>query len=285
MKVACFDIGGTGLKFALIGQDLVLKDKKEVPTPKELEGLLAFIADCLQGKKVDALSFSFPGAIDKDRGQIMGISAVPYIHGPSWYDLLADYHLPIYLENDANCVGLSQLAISKEIKNFMCVVCGTGIGGALVIDRKLIAGPKAFAGEYGCMIVDSSQKPIQNWSQLASTGSLVRQVTKESHKDLGWTGRKIFEVSANGDQTCQNAINRMIRYLAIGMMNLYYCCDPEMIFIGGGISQNPDFINQLKEEPQQLTANYEGFPVAPEIAACHYHQDANLIGAYMNTFQ
>ncbi|XCY62124.1 ROK family protein [Streptococcus iniae] len=58
----------------------------------------------------------------------------------------------------------------------------------------------------------------------------------------------------------------MIRYLAIGMMNLYYCCDPEMIFIGGGISQNPDFINQLKEEPQQLTANYEGFPVAPEIA-------------------
>lgn len=285
MNVACFDIGGTGLKFAQIGQDLVLKDKKEVPTPGDLDGLLAFIADCLQGKKVDALSFSFPGAINKALGQIMGISAVPYIHGQSWYDLLADYHLPIYLENDANCVGLSQLAVSKEIQNFMCVVCGTGIGGALVIDRKLIAGPKAFAGEYGCMIVDSSQKPIQNWSQLASTGSLVRQVSKASPEAIEWTGRKIFEAAAKGNQICQDAIDRMIRYFALGLMNLYYCCDPETIFIGGGISQNPDFINRLKEELHYLSATYEGFPLAPDIAACHYHQDANLIGAYMNTFQ
>lgn len=285
MTVACFDVGGTGVKFAKIDQNLSLKDKAESATPKSLEELMAFMSQCLEQKDFTAISISFPGAIDKKTGIIMGISAVPYIHGPSWYKLLASYKVPIFMENDANCVGLSQMAISKDIQNFICVVCGTGIGGALIINRHLIAGPKAYAGEFGCMIIDRQEKPMQNWSQLASTASLVRRVEATSERNLDWNGRLIFEEAAKGDQVCQKAIDRMVNNMAIGMMNLYYFCDPEKIFLGGGISQNEAFIHLLEEKLTDLANTYDGFPVVPAIEACHYHQDANLIGAYMNTFQ
>lgn len=91
--------------------------------------------------------------MDIETGVIQGLSAVPYIHGVSWYELLSQYGCPVYLENDANCVGLSELAVDDQLSTFACVVCGTGIGGALIVDRKLIRGKQGFGGEFGYMLI------------------------------------------------------------------------------------------------------------------------------------
>lgn len=286
MKIACFDIGGTGVKSAIIGEDLELAHKVQIPTPERLSDLLDFMNQCISKEEVAAISISFPGAIDQVTGQITGLSAVPYIHGVSWYSLLADYGLPIYLENDANCVGLSQLAVDKKVQNFACVVCGTGIGGALVINRKLVRGPKSYGGEFGYMIIGGMAEPIRNWSSLASTGSLVRAVQEHPEsKNQKWNGRKIFEAADQGDLVCLEAIDRMTKNMAAGLMNLYYFCDPEVIYMGGGISQNPIFIKLVQEQLDNLVETYADFPVAPRIEPCHYHQDANLFGAYIHAVQ
>ncbi|MBF0778626.1 ROK family protein [Streptococcus cuniculi] len=286
MAVRCFDIGGTGVKSALIGQDKILRNKSERPTPDSLDALLGWMKECIQQAPAQAISISFPGAVNPQTGFIEGISAVPYIHGVSWYQLLEEYQLPIFIENDANCVGLSQLAVDQQTSNFLCVVCGTGIGGAVILNRRLMRGPKAYAGEFGCMVIDGLEEPVQNWSQIASTGSLVRYVEKHSPRlDFRWNGRHIFEEAQKGDEICVAAIERMIHNMALGLMNLYYVLDPEIIYIGGGISQNKEWIDRIIKRLEEMTENYEGFPVRPKIAACTYYQDANLMGAYMNSFQ
>ncbi len=63
---------------------------------------------------------SVPGAVNQETGVIEGISAVPYIHGFSWYEALVHHQLPIHLENDANCVGLSELLAHPELENAAC---------------------------------------------------------------------------------------------------------------------------------------------------------------------
>ena len=287
MTVACFDIGGTAVKSAFIGDDKVLNHYQQSPTPSTLEELLDLIANVIKTQPITAISISFPGAIDQETGQIAGLSAVPYIHGVSWYELLSEYKVPVFLENDANCVGLSELAVDETLTHFACLVIGTGIGGALMINRQLVKGYRSYAGEYGYMMITPMSYPIKNWSQLASTGSLVRRV--QAHPDSRYhhlDGKAIIEWAQSGDLVCEEALNSMVRHLAQGLINLFYTVAPEVIFIGGAISQNQVFIDRLKRELEILQHLFsDDLPEIPTIKPCYYTYQANLVGAYMNTLQ
>ncbi len=82
--------------------------------------------------------------INRNGGE--GICAIPYIHGFSWYEVLA-HHQPVHLENDANCVRTEWTTSSSEIENTACVVVGTGISGAMIINGKLHRGRHGLGGE------------------------------------------------------------------------------------------------------------------------------------------
>ncbi|WP_161980614.1 ROK family protein [Streptococcus sp. S784/96/1] len=287
MVVACFDIGGTGVKSALISDDLQLRSYQEIATPDQLEMLLAHMDEVICQEGVTAISLSVPGAINYCDGTIGGLSAIPYIHGVSWYDLLETYHLPIYLENDANCVGLSALAERPTLKNCACVVVGTGIGGALILNGRLVRGARSYGGEFGYMMLKGMDFPLKNWSQLASTGSLVRRVQahpKECYHSLD--GKAIVALAEQGDLVCQTALGEMVDALCQGLLNLHYVIDPELIYIGGSISQSKAFIKRLVDRLQELQQLFpEDFPQIPHIKACHHTKHANLIGTYINTCQ
>lgn len=287
MTVACFDIGGTAIKTAFITDDNDVLHFREYPTPKTREALLHLMAEVIGENKISAIALSVPGAVNQETGHIEGLSAVPYIHGISWYDLLKDYHVPIYLENDANCVGLSELAVDSDSTNMTCVVIGTGIGGALIINRQLVRGYRSYGGEFGYMMVQAITPPLKNWSQLASTGSLVRRV--QAHPDKAYQdldGKAILTLAEQGDNVCRQALDEMIGYLAHGLINIFYMIAPEVILIGGAISQNPFFMAKLQERLKAIQASYpEDFPEIPRIKACHFTYQANLVGAFMNTKQ
>lgn len=288
MVVASFDIGGTGIKAAFIDIDKQIRNRQEWSTPESLQILLEQMKDFMQqAESLDAISLSIPGAVDLDTGIIQGLSAIPYIHGVSWYDLLVEYSCPVYLENDANCVGLSELAIADSPSTFACVVVGTGIGGSLVVNGQLVRGARGFGGEFGYMLIDSGKQSLKNWSQLASTGSLVRAVAREyGESEKNWNGKKIFELASQGDLICEKAIDTMTRNIAIGCLNLFYFFEPQVIILGGSISQNPVFINSIQKQLDCIQKNHpEEFPILPKIRACHYKANANLVGSYMRTLQ
>ena len=109
MTIATIDIGGTGIKFASLTPDGKILDKASTPTTETLEDLLAWLDQRLSERDYRGIAMSVPGAVNQETGVIEGISAIPYIHGFSWYEALAHHKLPVHLENDANCVGLSEL--------------------------------------------------------------------------------------------------------------------------------------------------------------------------------
>ena len=284
MVIATVDIGGTGIKFAAMSKEGEILEKQELATPDNLGDLLAWLDSCLSKRAYQGIAMSVPGAVDRATGIIGGISAVPYIHGFSWYDKLASYDLPIHLENDANCVGLSELLAHPELENAACVVVGTGIGGAMIFNGRLHRGKHQLGGEFGYMLLSEPAETLGNWSLLASTGSLVRSV-QASTGSQDWNGKKIYEAAAAGDETCQAAIEQMNRNLAKGLLNIQYLFDPDVISLGGSISQNPDFIQGVRSAIAYYVDRYEEYSVVPEILACTYQGEANQYGALVNWLQ
>ena len=149
MTIATIDIGGTGIKFASLTPDGKILNKTSIPTPENLEDLLAWLDQRLSEQDYSGIAMSVPGAVNQETGVIDGFSAVPYIHGFSWYEALSSYQIPVHLENDANCVGLSELLAHPELENAACVVIGTGIGGAMIINGRLHRGHNGLGGEFG----------------------------------------------------------------------------------------------------------------------------------------
>ena len=284
MVIATVDIGGTGIKFAAMSKEGEILDKQEIATPDDLDGLLDWLKMLLSKRDYQGIAMSVPGAVDRKTGTIGGISAVPYIHGFSWYDKLASYELPIHLENDANCVGLSELLAHPELENAACVVIGTGIGGAMIINGRLHRGKHHLGGEFGYMTTLAPAEKLNNWSQLASTGNMVRYLAEKSGQ-TDWNGRKIYQEAEAGNTLCQEAIERMNRNLAQGLLNIQYLFDPDVISLGGSISQNKTFIEGVRSAISYFVDRYEEYSVTPEIVACTYQGEANLYGALVNWLQ
>ena len=284
MVIATVDIGGTGIKFAAMSKEGEILDKQEIATPDDLDGLLDWLKLLLSKRDYQGIAMSVPGAVDRKTGTIGGISAVPYIHGFSWYDKLASYGLPIHLENDANCVGLSELLAHPELENAACVVIGTGIGGAMIVNGRLHRGKHHLGGEFGYMTTLAPAEKLNNWSQLASTGNMVRYLTEKSGQ-TDWNGRKIYQEAEAGNTLCQEAIERMNRNLAQGLLNIQYLFDPDVISLGGSISQNKTFIEGVRSAISYFVDRYEEYSVTPEIVACTYQGEANLYGALVNWLQ
>lgn len=284
MVIATVDIGGTGIKFAAMSKEGEILDKQEIATPNDLDGLLDWLKMLLSKREYQGIAMSVPGAVDRKTGTIGGISAVPYIHGFSWYDKLASYELPIHLENDANCVGLSELLAHPELENAACVVIGTGIGGAMIVNGRLHRGKHHLGGEFGYMTTLAPAEKLNNWSQLASTGNMVRYLAEKSGQ-TDWNGRKIYQEAEAGNTLCQEAIERMNRNLAQGLLNIQYLFDPDVISLGGSISQNKTFIEGVRSAISYFVDRYEEYSVTPEIVACTYQGEANLYGALVNWLQ
>ena len=284
MVIATVDIGGTGIKFAAMSKEGEILDKQEIATPDDLDGLLDWLKMLLSKRDYQGIAMSVPGAVDRKTGMIGGISAVPYIHGFSWYDKLASYELPIHLENDANCVGLSELLAHPELENAACVVIGTGIGGAMIVNGRLHRGKHHLGGEFGYMTTLAPAEKLNNWSQLASTGNMVRYLAEKSGQ-TDWNGRKIYQEAEAGNTLCQEAIERMNRNLAQGLLNIQYLFDPDVISLGGSISQNKKFIEGVRSAISYYVDRYEEYSVTPEIVACTYQGEANLYGALVNWLQ
>ena len=154
----------------------------------------------------------------------------------------------------------------------------------MIINGKLHRGRHGLGGEFGYMTTLAPAEKLNNWSQLASTGNMVRYVIEKSGQ-TGWDGRKIYQEAAAGNALCQEAIERMNRNLAQGLLNIQYLIDPDVISLGGSISQNPDFIQGVKKAVDAFVKTYEEYTVAPVIQACTYHADANLYGALVNWLQ
>jgi N-acetylglucosamine kinase len=152
--IACFDIGGSAIKCAAAGSADQLGPLRRVPTPSTdfgafTDAMATLIAGC--PGTVRGVAISLAGVIDPAHGRIK-CANIPCLDGRALAsDLSAALGLPVWIANDADCFALAeaQAGAGRGHRNVFGLILGTGVGGGLVFDGRLLSGPGGFAGEWG----------------------------------------------------------------------------------------------------------------------------------------
>ncbi|WP_117170083.1 ROK family protein [Paraliobacillus sediminis] len=283
-KYLSFDIGGTFIKYGIVGENATIIENNKVKTPDTLDKLVNLIDEVSKGNsEVEGIAISAPGAVS-DEGIIYGSSAISFIHGPNIKELIAERTgKSVYLENDANCAGYAEVwdGAAKGKKDVLVMVIGTGIGGSVIKDGKIHKGNNLHGGEFGYMLLTTDLENSDHvWSRIASTKAIVKYVAKRKQVDYETlSGEDVFELAETGDQICIDALDRFYHFLAVGIYNLQYIYDPEVILIGGGVSAREDLIDRINEKLDRILSMIDLAKVKPTIATCKFRQNANLLGA------
>ncbi|OCN05504.1 sugar kinase [Erysipelotrichaceae bacterium MTC7] len=286
-KIACFDIGGTLLKCAIIDETGTFLEQCSYPWATSMEELLEHMETFMKGYDVFGIAISCCGPVDTKTSMVKGsFSQDPNIEGFSWKELMDErFGLPCEIENDANCCALGELyfGTARDVKNMCFMVIGTGVGGAIVVDGNIVSGNHLYGGEFGVMLVHDKDGKLTNYSRIASTSSMVFAMEK---KEPGvWDGKRIFLEARKGNQNCQAVIADFYDGVALGVFNLQHMIDPEMIVFGGGISEREDFIENVKRAYDTLCAKLDFPTLNPNLKTCTYFNDGNLLGALANFMQ
>lgn len=281
MAIMVFDAGGSSIKVGYYDQQLHLCES--IVTPKTYDAFKDTLSHALAKVQahttIEAVSFSLPGAVNQQTGIIGGMSAIPYIHH---FNIVADLEkflgLPVFIENDANAAALAEVGAgsAKGLQNVLCVILGTGVGGAMIIDGQVIHGKNSLGGEFGYIYLDNQQ----TFSELATAVAMEKRYQKRLHLETRLSAQTIFDLAKQGDAVAYEEVEKCYHYIAMGLYNLRFCYDPEVILIGGGLSNRDDLLENIQRHVKLLRNHQasEGLP----LAICAFKSEANLIGAYFN---
>ena len=256
MYYICIDIGGTSIKYGVLSEkgeifiDGTVSTKvteKENFILSDVKKLIRNILDEYGNYEIKGICVSTAGVVNPEKGQIAyaGPTIPKYTGTKIKEELEKEFSISCEVENDVNCAGLGEYwkGAGKGSKSMVCLTIGTGIGGSVILDGKLLNGIGYTAGEIGYMDVNGSY--IQN---IASSKYLVEKVQKEKEEKEGITdaitGIDIFELAKKGDEICIAGINKIISNLAVGVRNIIYLLNPEVIVIGGGITAQKEYLEE-----------------------------------------
>lgn len=285
MDVVCFDIGGTEVKYGLLDKYGKIISKGSFPTihtSKEnfVDSLAQKIKQYESKGKIDGIGISIPGVVEVKTGKTITAGALYHLYGENIKDLLSKYFpYPISVENDANSALMAETlnGAAKGMKEVIMVTIGTGIGGAILSDGKIVYGNEYKAGEFGMMRLDMINQPHVTLHELASTAALIRLYKEEKKlsKHTLVDPREIL-LEMETDEKVYRIVNQWASYLAAGLFNIIVSFNPQKVIIGGGISANAKLLPLIHFHLSK-NQHWQDFEVSIEMAK--YRNDAGLIGA------
>ncbi|MFC4388796.1 ROK family protein [Gracilibacillus marinus] len=281
----CFDIGGTNVKYGVLNALGSFVTQGHYSTNKSskktfIQDITNKVNEITSTYAIKRIGISFPGFINVDTGYAEFAGAIDVLHGENILALLYEnITLPIVIENDANCATLAEKLTgnAKDCDDFICMTIGTGIGGGIFINGKLVNGHTFKAGEFGLMIIDGMVNGYKNMHEIASTSALIH--TYKEAKGLNESekveGDQVFR-EALEDRQVKRLLDQWFSYVSFGIFNLAATLNPEKILIGGGISVREDLYEMLEEA---LLAIPSWQDIRCTIEPCKHHNEAGMIGA------
>lgn len=286
------DAGGTSIKYGVSDNQGDFIFMRSVPTPrehlKEFLDLTGSIFDEAYAEYgIDGVALSLPGEVHSREGVIRGISAVEYLHEIPLGRILEERfgNCRVTMANDANCAAWGEMwkGVARQYKNVVFVICGTGIGGAVIEHGVLDKGTTMNKGEFGNFTAGEMKDGIlQTWSDytLEKQARKYRKTANAQGKACAAIGGKeLAELAAQGDQLANRFMEEFYHWMAVGCITLEFAFDPELIAIGGGISGNPTIIQGIQDKVQRLLEGQRPGYLIPRIEACTRGSQANLYGA------
>jgi len=243
------DLGGTNLRVALVSRKgEVLKKIKEPSTGDIFESLKKAIQGLLS-PEVEGVGIGVAGVVDREGKKVIVSPNLPEINGMDFKKL--GFRVPLYVENDANAAALGEatMGAGKEIKNFVMLTLGTGVGGGIIHKGKLLAmaaeighmsimaeGEKCFCGNLGCLELYCSARAIigaATRSLEAGAESSLREVTQGNIYRV--TPEDIYNAAMEGDNLSREVLKNAGKYLGVGIANVINIMSPDAVILAGGL--------------------------------------------------
>ncbi|MBF2598819.1 ROK family protein [Listeria seeligeri] len=281
MTILAFDMGGTAVKYGVLTNQGELLEKGKFATPDNLDELIRLLIEVktTYDYSFQGVAFSCPGAVNNETGIIGGASAIPYIHHFPFRQLLEEkLALPVTMENDANCAALAEvwLGAAKDKQDIIFMILGTGVGGSVIRDGKVHHGANLHGGEFGYMLMDQEGHTLSDLGTVVNAGKRIgERLVPVEEVD----GVQAFELRDEGNLIATEELKTMFYYLARSIFNLQYALDPELVVIGGAVSERAGFIEELNSYVDEVKASVPIAKIRPTVVGCEFGNDANLIGA------
>ncbi len=254
MRVLALDVGGTAIKSALIS-DGEIKMESQLPSEGKLGGphIIHNIMRMIDSyTDYDVIGISTTGQVDSTRGSIIYANDnVPNYTGTHLSKIMMDkYNKQVFVENDVNAaaIGEGYYGAGKKEKDFLCLTYGTGIGGAIIMNKQIYKGRDGVAGEMGHMVTHIGGRECTCgqhgcYEQYASTTALIREVmTYDNHLN---SGKLVFSSIENGNQEVKAMVDTWIDEIIYGLINVIHIFNPSAVILGGGIMAQPYIIESI----------------------------------------
>lgn len=240
-----------------------------------------------------------PGSVDKDTGVVEYANNLEFYNVPLGAMLRTRLGLPVYVDNDANAAawGEYRAGVGKGCSSMVMVTLGTGVGGGIIEDSRIVTGCNWAAGELGHFVIDMNGEPCNCglrgcFEQYGSVTALICQAReamaahKESklwalaeNEEANVNGKVILAAYDAGDETAVQVVNTYVHYLCVGVTSIINIFQPEVLCLGGGISRRSDVL----VEPIRAFNAAHGYgrscPKQPRIMSAELFGDAGIIGA------
>jgi fructokinase len=251
------DLGGTKIEGIVMGAGSEILLRRRIPTPRddysgqlEAIGQLVNALEAAVGQRGLPVGLGHPGALSPATGCIKNANSTCLNGRPLLADLERALARPLRLANDADCLAVSEQAdgAAAGARSVFAVILGTGVGGGIVIDGRLLAGPNAIAGEWGH---NPLPWPRPEWGEVPgpahwdgrfgaieawlSGPGLSADHARTTGTALG--GEQIVAAAERGDAACAATMDRYEDRLARSLATVINLIDPEIVVLGGGLSR------------------------------------------------
>lgn len=299
------DIGGTKVAAGVVDGVGQIHERLQVGTPSHSPAaventIVELVQDLRARHQVESVGIGAAGWVDTDQAIVRFSPHLAWREEPLRQKLQSRIALPLIVDNDANAAAWAEyrFGAGQGASVMVCITLGTGIGGALVLNGQLFRGSYGMAGEWGHMIVVPGGHRCECgnrgcWEQYASGNALVREAKEMAGArspaadgllefvggPAGINGPAITAAAVSGEPLARELLGDVGHWLGLGIANLAAALDPELVVVGGGVSEAGDLLLGPTRQAFDRTLTGRGFRPAAQLVPATFRNDAGLIGA------
>ncbi len=286
-KALALDVGGTKIYNAIVNENgEIISEIEKHATPKTFDEIKKTFIEIIKKYEndVDVIAFSTCGAVNNQNSKILG-STGNIAKGYPQMPFLELSTKPVFVENDANCAAWAEHEIGASVNcpTSVMITLGTGVGGGIIIDNKLLKGQNGAAGEMHFKMYSDKRRKCTcgSWDcfEIYASGTGLKITAQEMLKDLNVTTYDVMNGVKNKNQEMLDVYHRWEEDITNGIIGLANIFDPDCVVLSGSLAQ---FVETDKVEK---IVNQEICTTPTRVVKATAGNYSGMIGAALLAFQ
>lgn len=286
-KALALDVGGTKIYNAIVNENgEIISEIEKHATPKTFDEIKKTFIEIIKKHEndVDVIAFSTCGAVNNQNSKILG-STGNIAKGYPQMPFLELSTKPVFVENDANCAAWAEHEIGASVNcpTSVMITLGTGVGGGIIIDNKLLKGQNGAAGEMHFKMYSDKRRKCTcgSWDcfEIYASGTGLKITAQEMLKDLNVTTYDVMDGVKNRNQKMLDVYHRWEEDITNGIIGLANIFDPDCVVLSGSLAQ---FVETEKIEK---IVNQEICTTPTRVVKATAGNYSGMIGAALLAFQ